>query len=605
MSETTAKHVPAREAICPQAGDVLLQAGRGGQWLFFSSPVAVYTARSIEDVIPVMEQAEAALAEGLFVAGLVAYEAASAFDDAILTHSNSTLPLCWFAAYKEARPVAPPTGGQACHPATWTPSQDRPDFAQTLAKIKTYIEQGDTYQVNHTFRLQAEAPPDAFALFGNLLKSQPDGYSAYLHTEDTIVCSLSPELFYRREGNRIDCQPMKGTSPRGRTLEDDERILRALQGSEKNRAENVMVVDMVRNDLGRIARPGSVQVDRLFDIHRFPTLFQMTSSISAETDVGLLDTFRALFPCASITGAPKIRTAEIIQELESTPRGIYTGAIGYATPDGNQQFNVAIRTLEIHPSRSTAIYGTGSGIVWDSDADEEYKECCTKALVLRETVPPFSLLETLRWEPNAGYFFLHQHLERVTDSATYFDIPLDPDALLQQLADYATSIQGDEAMRVRLLIHAEGRFDLESYSMGCAPFAASPKEADASGQQVRAGLATDPVPSTNRFLYHKTTYRPMYDDAVSTTPEVEEVILFNEASEVTETTIGNVVIKRGTGWVTPPVSCGLLAGTYRAVLLKEGSVAEDIIPLQEIQQASEIYRVNSVRGWQRLKLCLA
>lgn len=602
MSETTAKSVSARQAIMPQEGDVLLQTGREGYWLYFSNPVAVYTARSVADVIPVMEQAEAALNAGHVVAGYVAYEAAPAFDDALLTHPDSTLPLCWFAAYKEAHRVGPPTGGAAGKPATWTPSQERPDFADAIARIKTYIEQGDTYQVNHTFRLQAEAPADAFTLFCNLLHSQPDGYSAYLHTRDAIICSLSPELFFRRAGSRIACQPMKGTSSRGRTQTEDESILRTLHRSEKNRAENIMVVDMMRNDLGRIARPGSVQVDSLFDIHRFPTLFQMTSSISAETDAGLLDTFRALFPCASITGAPKVRTTEIIRELEPEPRGIYTGAIGYGTPDGEQQFNVAIRTIEIDPTHSTATYGTGGGIVWDSDADEEYTECCTKALVLREPVPPFSLMETLRWDPATGYRFLPEHLERASASAAYFDIPLKPGTLVQQLADYATTIQHDEPMRVRLLINAQGDLKMELRSMGGVPFAASAREADASGQRVKAGLATAPIQSTNRFLYHKTTHRPMYDDATSTTLGAEEVILYNEAGEVTETTIANLVLQRGTRWVTPLVSCGLLAGTYRAVLVEEGIVAEDIVSLQDLKQASAVYRVNSVRGWQRLHL---
>ena len=602
MIQTTPKTQASTQVAPPQQGDVLLQIGNH-RWLYFNDPIDIHVACCLDQVIPTMAHAEAAIHSGHFIAGYVAYEAAPAFDDALVTHPCSDPPLCWFGVFSEPHEIDLPAVEVADFTLPWHTTKTLYDYRKDIEQIKHYIEQGDTYQVNYTIRLETEMPNDPFALFLQLVRSQPDALGAYVHTEDSILCSLSPELFYRRNGSHIVCQPMKGTSPRGVTYSDDQHIRQKLRSSGKNRAENIMVVDMIRNDLGRIARLGSVQVDRLFELHKFPTLFQMTSTISAKTDVCLTDTFRALFPCASITGAPKVRTMQIICELEETPRGLYTGAIGYASPNGEQQFNVAIRTIEMNTKRKTATFGTGSGIIWDSHADKEYIECFTKTLVVREPTPDFRLLETLRWEPDSGYFFLHHHLRRANQSALYFDIPLDIDRLRQQLNRHVEILQPTVAQRVRVLIDTGGQLEIQFHALNSSQFVTSPDEANASNRTVQVGLTTKPVDSRDRFLYHKTTHRMIYDTAAAAAPDLDDIILFNEKGHVTETTVANLVIKRGVSWITPPVSSGLLAGTYRAHLLEKKTVSENVVHVDEIRRGAWLYRINSVRGWDRLEIC--
>jgi para-aminobenzoate synthetase/4-amino-4-deoxychorismate lyase len=383
---------------------------------------------------------------------------------------------------------------------------------------------------------------------------------------------------------------MKGTRPRGRWQEEDAALRERLLASAKDRAENVMIVDMVRNDLGRIARNGTVRVERLFEVERYPTVWQMTSTVTARTDASLAAIMEALFPCASITGAPKRRTMEIITRLEGGPRGAYTGAIGFIAPGRRAQFNVAIRTLVVDRASGNAEYGTGSGIVWDSAAEEEYRECLVKAEVLARRPQGFRLLETLLWEPGGGFFLLEEHLERLRRSADYFGFRVDPAAVREALEAFAVRFPGG-ARRVRLTVDREGESRLEAEALAQAP-----------RQPLRMGIAPAPVDSSSVFLYHKTTRRKVYEEAREACPGCDDVLLWNERGEATESTIANLVVRLDGELVTPPLASGLLPGVMRGWLLARGVIRERPLRLADLARCRRIYLVNSVRRWRRAEL---
>jgi para-aminobenzoate synthetase/4-amino-4-deoxychorismate lyase len=557
------------------------------QWLFFSAPVRVVKAFHLSEVIGSLHQIEDAVKQGLTAVGFITYEAAPAFDEALSTRPPGPLPLLWFGLYKGVErlntfPVSPLSPFSV---SPWTPSISYGQYQGAIERIKSYIAAGDTYQVNYTMRLQADFEGDPWALFEALNRAQRVHYSAYLHCGEHVICSASPELFFRLSGSTIICRPMKGTAPRGRSWEEDEKRAQWLHQSIKNRAENVMIVDMVRNDLGRIALPGSVEASRLFDIERYDTLFQMTSTVTALTDASWCDIMKALFPCASITGAPKVRTMEIIAELETEPRGIYTGCIGYLSPERRAQFNVAIRSVYIDMTAGRAEYGTGGGIVWDSVDAQEYDECHTKALVLFTERASFSLLETLLWRPGKGYFLFDRHLQRLLASGYYFGIPVNIARVVDHLSNAAAQFT-PKRHRVRLLVTEDGAISVEAKPLG-----------QPAGRLWRIAVAKRPVNIENRFLYHKTTHREPYETARADFPEHDDVLLWNSHGEITESTIANVVVRLNGELITPPLECGLLPGTYRAHLLESGLIRESIITLEQLKDAETIYLVNSVRRW--------
>jgi para-aminobenzoate synthetase/4-amino-4-deoxychorismate lyase len=344
---------------------------------------------------------------------------------------------------------------------------------------------------------------------------------------------------------------------------------------------------MVRNDLGRIAGIGSVQVPKLFETERYPTLWQMTSTVTAKTSSSLTEIFSALFPCASITGAPKVSTMRIIKELEATPRRIYTGSIGYISPQRKAKFNVAIRTALVDREAQQAEYGVGGGIVWDSTSADEYAEALLKARVLTEQPPAFSLLETMLWTPETGFYLLDKHLARMLDSANYFDISTSKEKLEEYLGQISAKFTS--AQRVRLLLDRSGGLESEA-----VPF--QPVQMD---QPLNICLAKEPVDSGDVFLFHKTTQRDIYESALSASPGTDDVLLYNELGELTEFTIGNLVVELDGKLFTPPISGGVLAGTFRAHLMETGQVEERTIRVEELKNCSKIFLVNSVRRWQR------
>ncbi|MEP7357006.1 MAG: aminodeoxychorismate synthase component I [Anaerolineales bacterium] len=564
---------------------VILRDATRGEWLAFRAPVDVIEARTAAEVLPVLRRAEALVNErGLYAAGFVSYEAAPGFDAALPVRTDtSDFPLLWLGLYAEPEVVAAPEAGPPLA-GEWAPSVGREAYGAAIAAIKDYIARGDTYQVNYTLRLRRAFAADAWALFRALVPAQQAAYSAYVDIGRYALCSVSPELFFERTGARVTTRPMKGTAARGRWSADDRAQADWLRASEKNQAENVMIVDMARNDLGRVAAVGSVRVPRLFEAEPYPTVWQMTSTVTGESDAPLAELMAALFPSASITGAPKRRTMQIIAGLEDAPRRIYTGAIGYFGPRGRAQFNVAIRTVLVDRAEQTAEYGVGGGIVWDSDTAGEYDEWQQKARVLHEPRPAFALFETLRWSPDGGYWLLDYHLRRLRESAEYFGFTLRAGAAEAELAAAVAGLSGPQ--RVRLQLEADGRMACGAQPL--APGAAGP---------VRLVLAAEPVDSGERWLYHKTTRREAYTRARAARPDSDDVLLWNERGELTETTIGNVVARLDARLVTPPLECGLLPGTYRAWLLDQGEVAEQVIPLARLAEC-ELFRVNAVRGWE-------
>jgi para-aminobenzoate synthetase / 4-amino-4-deoxychorismate lyase len=569
-------------------GLVILQQGE--RWLRLANPRQIWMAHHPDEVLEVWQAVETAVSattnQPCYAAGYISYEAAAALDLATHPPGPNDPPLVWFGLYDQITQIAPPGAGIGTyHLGQWQPALSLTAYQTAVAHIKTYIAQGATYQVNFTFPLHTSFQGDPWTLFTDLATAQRAAYMAYIDTGRHVICSASPELFFSRRGESLLARPMKGTAPRGLTLAQDQAQIAWLHQSPKNRAENVMIVDMLRNDMGRIARLGSVQVPHLFAVERYPTLLQMTSTVTAESTAPLPDLLQAMFPCASITGAPKIRTMQIIRELEPAARGVYTGAIGLVGPE-QIQFNVAIRTVVVDREQQTAVYGVGSGIVWDSDPVAEYEECRLKTQVLTRRQPPFALLETLLWSPEAGYFLLERHLTRLAASAVYFQYPLHLPDVRQQLTALAAGLT--RPMKVRLQLTAQGQVRVEAVDLA----------GGANAAPLRLGLAAESVTSDTLWLYHKTTQRQLYEAARAARPDCDEVLLWNERGELTEATTANLVLELDGELVTPAADSGLLPGTFRAELLDRGEIVERIVPVAALRQATAVYLINSVRRWQ-------
>ncbi|CAG0928709.1 para-aminobenzoate synthetase / 4-amino-4-deoxychorismate lyase [Thermoflexales bacterium] len=556
-------------------------------WLRFTDPVEIVSARSLVEVLPALQRLEAQVrTQRLYAAGYLAYEAAPAFDAALRVCSASGLPLLWFGLYKHAEPIELPAPDRPADPiGPWEPTITWLEYERAINTIKDHIAAGRTYQVNYTYRLRAPFTGDPWTFFLQLARQQ-NNYAAYLELDRWVICSASPELFFKRDGQTVISKPMKGTAPRGRTSREDRVNLDWLQHSEKNRAENVMIVDMIRNDLGRVAQIGSVEVPQLFEVERYPTVLQMTSTVAAQTGASFVDLMTALFPCASITGAPKVSTMKMIAELETTPRGVYTGAIGYLAPGRSAQFNVAIRTVTLDRETGCAEYGVGGGIVWDSDAADEYRECEIKTRVLTNQPLEFDLLEALLWTPVDGYFLLERHTARLQDSADYFGFRFDRTAWLKWLEEVSRSLPPvDHKVRVRLSRAGE----LALTTTPLSEIARAPLQ--------KVALAQQPIDSADIFLYHKTSRRALYDTARAARPACADVILWNERGEITESCSANIVIELEAELITPPLECGLLGGTFRGWLIDQGQISERVISIELARSARRLYLINSVRKW--------
>lgn len=619
-------------------------------WVRFDQPQGWIETDRPHAVSSLLAEVEQAAREGLFAVGCVSYECAPAFDDAhsVCAQTPSSAPLLAFGLFQRATvssdPI-PPFSTADRAPVRTEEQIEAAAYLEAIRTIREHIADGDVYQVNYTFPLLVSTPPPTSPatpadspsdtlgdqLFRQLCRSQGGRYAVRLVGPALDVVSGSPELFFERNGHSITCRPMKGTAPRGRFAQEDEQLASALRASAKERAENLMIVDMMRNDLGRIARTGSVTVERLFEVERLPTLHQMTSSVTAHTDAPLAETFRALFPCASITGAPKSSAMHIISSLERAPRGIYTGAVGVVLPDAPEalgwsraaagtafetsarasakpapyaRFGVAIRTAWRSGSRESAAYryGIGSGVVWDSEADAELTETRSKAFGLGLKRPPFRLLETMALHGSAKsgsteagrrhVRLWRQHRQRLFQSARYFAFPLDPDEL-DAAVDAACRQAPPGLHRLRLLVGATGAIHVER--------SARPRINRRSAW--RLAVCAEPVDSQDPFLFHKTTHREVYDqrlDAVrARIPDADDALLQNEEGALTETVIANLLLppsQPGGPWRTPHRTAGLLAGTLRAELLRRGRIIEADLRIEDLSKADRILLINSVRG---------
>ena len=582
--------------------EVRLRSARGREWRTFRDPIGVLRATRADEVVQCLRDVDRAVRrDGCYAAGFVTYEAAAAFglptQDA--SPDDAGLPLVCFGLFAPDS-VAPerslPAGG-SYQTGEWQPSIDDAAYADAIRRIKTRIEAGDTYQINFTFRLTAPFTGDPLALLRDLDVAQDGPWGAYVDDGRYAICSASPELFFTIDGDRIECRPMKGTAPRGLWPAADRLQAERLRASAKNRAENVMVVDMVRNDLGRIAETGSVEATSLFDVERYPLQWQMTSTVQARVrDRELPRLFEALFPSGSVTGAPKHSSMAIIRELETRPRGIYTGAIGYLSPNGRGHFNVAIRTIAIDRERQgTAEFGVGSGIVWDSVERDEYDECLLKALILLKRPagsyaagphPEFRLLETIGWTPAGGFALLPRHLERLRESAECFGFEYDAGDVRTLLDLAVADLTGPS--KVRVLLNRDGAIVCEGITLAAPP-----------AEPLLVGLASEPIDAGDVFLYHKTTRRDVYEQARASRPDVDAVLLWNRDGELTEATEANIVVELDGEKVTPPIECGLLAGTLRAELLETGAIVEQRVGVADLPRATSLWLINSVRGWMK------
>jgi len=561
-------------------------------WLVGAEPERWLVARRLDDVPAVLAAAEEEAARGRLAIGYLAYEAGPAFDPAIAAWPPGELPLAAlavFPALERADAVAAEGEGEL---GAWEEELPEAAYLQAVERVRGAIRGGETYQVNLTFRLRAPFGGSSWAFFAALSAAHEAPYAAYLDLGRFVICSASPELFLEVDGSRLRSRPMKGTARRHPDPRRDAARARGLRRSPKERAENLMIVDMVRNDLGRVARVGSVRVPHLFALERYPTVWQMTSTVEAESDRPLAEVVGALFPPASVTGAPKVRATELVRELEASPRGVYTGAMGLIGPGRRARLNVAIRTAVIDRRTATLSYGVGSGIVWDSRPRRELAECRLKAAVLGVRPRGFRLLETMRWDPRRGFVLWEEHLRRLRRSAEHLGFRFDGARIAAEAREAAAAWRGP--MRVRLLLDRRGRTAWEAVPLRESPFPA----------RVRLALAKEPVPSGELALYHKTTKRSPYTAAWDgiAREAVDDVLLWNERGEVTETTVANVVFELDGELVPPPVRCGLLDGTLRRVLVRRGIVRERVVRLEDLGRCRRLWVVNSVRGWRFAQL---
>lgn len=561
--------------------------------LFFSNPIHIFETNKLNEVTTVLEKVEKATSDGFYAAGYVSYEAAPAFHPAMHVQTAGEMPLVWFGIFNEPQKAPLLQEKQEAYSvSTWTMASSVERYKEGIQQIKTAIEEGHTYQVNYTERLSAKFTGSDLAFYRQLARNQQADYGAYLNMGRFRILSASPELFFKVQAGKLTAKPMKGTAPRGRTTQEDQQYVNALLASEKEQAENLMIVDLLRNDMSQLARKGTVQTKRLFTAETYPTVHQLTSTVTAELkeNTTVLNWFQALFPCGSITGAPKISTMKYIAALEQTPREVYCGAIGFITPDKEAIFNVPIRTVVIDREKERACYGVGGGITWDSTSEGEYQELQTKAEVLTAKRPVFSLLESLKLE-DGEYPLLSYHLARMKNSAEYFHFPGNKSIAEKALVELAQE-NPKGTHKVRLLVDSKGA--VKVHSQHILPLT----------KPVKCTMAKTAVDSKNPFLFHKTTHREVYDKVSEGLPkEIFSVLLWNEKQQITEFTIGNVVLEKDGRFFTPPTECGLLAGTFRQQLVDQQKIEEKIILKKELADYDAMWLVNGVRGWLAVEWC--
>lgn len=567
-----------------QTGFVLLR--EGAAWRFCRQPSEVLVPTDAASLQLALRRIAQHVRGGGEAAGILRYEAGYALEQRLhsLLKKNAG-PLAWFGLYHQAvhfNDSALPPGNDARLLDTYKIKISWRKYRDRVARIRQLIRAGEVYQINFTTRVRLKTRRSAWEMFCAVFHRHPVPYAAFVNTGDEQIVSLSPELFFEIENGRITVRPMKGTADRGRCLEEDLAAAEGLRNSEKNRAENVMIVDLLRNDLGRICRIGSVKTQKLFNVEKYPSVWQMTSAVAGKlrAEATAESILTALFPSGSVTGAPKIRAMQHIAALEDSPRGPYTGAIGFFAP-GRAQFNVAIRTLALAKRRGEM--GVGGGITYDSVAGDEWQECRWKAAFLVQSQPEFQLFETLYWD--GSYRLLQAHLVRMQDSASYFGFAFRKATIRRELLSRARRFPR-RAQRVRITLARDGRLEIAHGNSVARRFG-------------RVAISRHRVSSQDRFLFHKTTNREFYmrEYASAQKRKLDDVLFFNERGELTEGTIHNVFVVKNGVWRTPQLTCGLLPGILRAEILKtNGNACEAILRKQDLRNADAIYLCNSVRG---------
>jgi para-aminobenzoate synthetase/4-amino-4-deoxychorismate lyase len=569
---------------------VLLDDARAaGKARLYQNPVEIIAAREVGDVLPALRRLREAGERGLHTAGFISYEAGYALEPKLHAVPGAPAaddpPLLWFGLFAgceeiaDLEPLLPdPSSARLSQPQ---PLIERSAYEEAVGRVKKHIRAGDIYQANLTFAAEILTGGSPMALYASLRARARAGHSALLFTGEHWLLSCSPELFFTLEAGRLATRPMKGTAERGATPEQDAAAILALASDPKQRAENLMIVDLLRNDLSRVSRPGSVKVPALFAVETYPTVHQMTSTVTSQLEEGrdAIDVLEALFPCGSITGAPKIRAMEIIAGLEEHRRRVYTGSIGSIAPDGDASFNVAIRTLTVKAGEKRALMGLGSGIVADSEAAAEWRECLAKGAFVYDSGRSFDLIETMRFDPHDGIVDIERHLARIKASADALGFAFDRHDARNELQ--AATFRLREQKKLRLLLSPTGALAIE-----VRPLPERPKI---------AGVAVAPLPvSRDDFrLSHKTSDRAFYDDARARAGAFE-VVFEDEAGFLTEGSFTNIFTKRDGKLVTPPLTRGLLPGVLRERLLATGEAVEGDLVAADL--VSGFYIGNAVRG---------
>ena len=558
-----------------------------GERYTFTQPIKELKTRDLAEVADLLAQVESYQEQGYYVVGYVSYEAAPAFEEKLAVHKSPLLGeyLLYFTVHDrvETSPI-PLTYEEVDLPSKWREGTSAEDYEKAIAQIHHHLRQGDTYQVNYTVQLKQDLSANPFAIYNRMVVEQEAGYNAYVEHDEMVVISMSPELFFEQNDRELTTRPMKGTTQRGVTDQEDLAQASWLEQDPKNRSENMMIVDLLRNDMNRISEVGSEHVERLCQVEQYSTVWQMTSTIKSQLrpDVDLVEIFRSLFPCGSITGAPKIATMEIIKNLEPQPRGIYCGTIGLLLPNGRRIFNVAIRTIQLHQGK--AIYGVGGGITWDSTWESEYREVHQKAAVLYRKQARFKLITTGRISQKS-LLFEDQHLERLTKASRYFSFPFDPEELRQKIEEECQACDSHQDYRLRIILSKSGEMELSRQIL--TPLSPS---------FCKAKLCLQEADLNQSFTYFKTTHRPHLN------LDKQEIIYHNAAGELLETSIGNLVLKIAGKLYTPPTSLGILPGIYRQHLLETGQVEEKVLTVPDLNQAEAVYGCNAVRGLYELEV---
>lgn len=553
----------------------------------FTDTIKELKTKDIKEVKHLLAEVEAYQNQGYYAVGYVSYEAAPAFETKFEVIDGPLMSeyLLYFTIHEtvQTEPI-PLTYKPTDLPKSWQELTSAEEYKAAIEQIHHHIRQGDTYQVNYTVQLQQNLTADPFAIYNRLVVEQNAHYNAFIQHDDVSIISISPELFFKKDGDRLTTRPMKGTTNRGLTTETDLKQAQWLAQDQKNRSENMMIVDLLRNDMNRISKIGSEDVKSLCQVEQYSTVWQMTSTIETQLlpNSSLSDVFQALFPCGSITGAPKIATMEIIKKVEKQSRGVYCGAIGILVPQGPSIFNVAIRTLQMEETK--AIYGVGGGITWDSNWKSEYEETNQKAAVLYRQNPKFDLISTGRIH-QGKLLFLEEHIKRLQESSRYFDYPLNKEEVKKQVEDLCQSLDFDTDYRLKMSLAKDGELTFEHNQL-----------TGLADDFCQARLVEQTYPLDSPYTYFKTSYRPH----ISLGPH--EQIYYNQKKELLETSIGNLVLKIEDQLYTPPVRLGLLNGIYRQNLIANNQVTERVLTLDNLKQAQAIYGCNAVRGLYELKV---